>query len=228
MSLVPKKKPERTTFFASKISPWTTNSAALNVEPAAVATLDTRVEAARDAQATFVAARAAARSAGINYDQAVRGMTLAGTAIISQIRTTAQTGGDAIYALADLPAPPTPRPVPAPGTPSDFVAALGGDGSVKITWKCVNPRGSTGTMYQVYRRVGGAGEFSYVGGVGAKEFTDSAVPAGATTVTYQIQAVRSTAAGGWAQFNVNFGTSAGGATTATVAASTVAAPRLAA
>jgi hypothetical protein len=31
------------------------------------------------------------------------------------------------------------------------------------------------------------------------------VPAGSSQVTYQIQAVRSTAVGPWAQFNVNFG-----------------------
>jgi hypothetical protein len=35
-------------------------------------------------------------------------------------------------------------------------------------------------------------------------------------VTYQIQAVRSTAVGPWAQFNVNFGVSSGGAMTASV------------
>jgi len=38
---------------------------------------------------------------------------------------------------------------------------------------------------------------------------DATIPAGSSQVTYQMQAVRSTAAGPWAQFNVNFGTGAG-------------------
>ena len=51
----------------------------------------------------------------------------------------------------------------------------------------------------------GEGAFEYLGGAGEKKWTDSTLPAGATQITYQIQAVRSTAVGPWAQFNVNFG-----------------------
>jgi hypothetical protein len=46
----------------------------------------------------------------------------------------------------------------------------------------------------------------YLGGCGPKQFTDRTIPAGVSGVTYQMQAVRSTAVGPWAQFNVNFGT----------------------
>ena len=53
-----------------------------------------------------------------------------------------------------------------------------------------------------------------------KEFTDQTVPAGSSQVTYQIQAVRSTAAGPWAQFNVNFGTSSGGTMISSITEST--------
>jgi hypothetical protein len=60
-------------------------------------------------------------------------------------------------------------------------------------------------------------EVEYLAGVGAKEFTDATVPAGSSQVTYQLQAVRSTSVGGWAQYNVSFGTeSGGGATIASV------------
>jgi hypothetical protein len=61
----------------------------------------------------------------------------------------------------------------------------------------------------VYRKVGGEAEFTYRGSTGEKKYMDNALPAGATQVTYQIQAVRSTAVGGWAQFNVNFGVVSG-------------------
>ena len=60
-------------------------------------------------------------------------------------------------------------------------------------------------MYQICRRTAATGEFAYLGGAGEKKFVDTTVPAGAPQVTYQIQAVRSTAVGPWAQFNVNFG-----------------------
>ncbi len=72
-------------------------------------------------------------------------------------------------------------------------------------------------QHQLWRRVGGTGDFAFLAGVGAKKFTDNTVPAGSSQVTYQVQAVRSTAVGEFAQFNVNFGVSGGtGAMTAFV------------
>ena len=82
-----------------------------------------------------------------------------------------------------------------------------------------------GTIYQVSRRTGATGAggaFVAVGGTGTRSFVDPTVPAGAAAVTYQIQAVRSTAVGPWAQFNVNFGVSGTGMT------ATVVGPKLAA
>lgn len=118
----------------------------------------------------------------------------------------------------------TPTPVGDPGTPEALDVALDGAGGLILKWKCPNPAGSVGTMYQVYRRVTPTGEFTYLGGSGEKKFTDSTIPAGSSQVTYKIQAVRSTAVGLWAQFNVLFGVSGGGEMTASVEA----APRLAA
>ena len=55
------------------------------------------------------------------------------------------------------------------------------------------------------------------------------MPAGSSQVTYQIQAVRSTAVGPWAQFNVNFGvSSAGFAIVKSVTESAPTPPRIAA
>jgi hypothetical protein len=117
---------------------------------------------------------------------------------------------DAQRAQLGLTVPAQRRPGRAPGTPSDFKVTLASDGSLTMTWKCDNG-GVGGTMYQIFRRVGAVGEFQYVGGAGGKKFIDATVPAGASQVTYQIQGMRSTAIGQWAQFNVNFGTSGGNA-----------------
>jgi ribosomal protein S11 len=110
----------------------------------------------------------------------------------------------------------TPSPKGNPGTASNFKVALNGDGSIDLTWKCNNPAGTTGTIYQIFRRIGAVGEFEYLGGVGDKKYHDTTIPAGTATVTYKIQAVRSTAVGDWAELNVNFGTAAGGGMTASV------------
>jgi hypothetical protein len=81
-----------------------------------------------------------------------------------------------------------------------------------------------GTTYQVSRRIGTSGSFSIIGGSGIRSFTDNTLPSPLSSVTYQIQAVRSTAVGTAAQFTVNFGTGAAGEVTAFVTA----APKLAA
>lgn len=123
----------------------------------------------------------------------------------------------------------TPAPRPAPGTPFKFAVGLSGDGSLTLTWKCNNPRGASGTIYQVWRRIGTltTAPFIYLGGVGAKRFIDNTLPAGTALTTYQVQAVRSTAAGPFAQFNVSFGVSDGGPVVEQAAEST-STPRLAA
>jgi hypothetical protein len=57
---------------------------------------------------------------------------------------------------------------------------------------------------------------SFFTGTDEKKFTDETLPGGSMSVTYQMQAVRSTAVGEWVQFNVNFGIGSGGAITASV------------
>lgn len=110
----------------------------------------------------------------------------------------------------------TPTIKPPPGKPERFVATVDETGAVQLGWKCPNPPGTAGTIYQVWRRTSPTGEFAYLGGNGAKRFLDQTIPAGASQVTYQIQAVRSTAVGAWAQFNLNFGVSNAGTVTAKV------------
>ena len=63
-----------------------------------------------------------------------------------------------------------------------------------------------------------------IGASGTRSFVDATVPAGTPTVTYQVQAARSTAVGLAAQFVVNFGVGGSGERVASV----VSAPKLAA
>ena len=54
-----------------------------------------------------------------------------------------------------------------------------------------------------------SGELTYLGWTGKKLFVDGTLPAGTAQVAYQVQAVRSTAVGEWAYYNVSFGTTGG-------------------
>jgi hypothetical protein len=217
MSVVPKKQLEKLEWCESHVAPWTTNAVAIGTTAAEVTAFETKTEAARAAMTAATAAKDAAKNATLALKNAIAALDVAAAGIVKQVRVKAETTNNPnVYVLASIPAPATPSPVGAPGTPSDFAVELFQDGSLEMAWKCVNPVNCTGVVYQIWRRVGGSGEFTYVGGVGEKKFLDTTIPAGSSFFTYKIQAVRSTAVGGWAEFNVNFGTSSAGAMTASV------------
>lgn len=155
---------------------------------------------------------------GVANDKATRSpmnLTLkdaAKSAMVAELRALARivqnapTTTNAIRDELNLPhRGASPSPLPAPGSPYKFAATLAGGGAVAISWKCDNPKNASGTMYQVWRRVGAVGEFQYVGSAGKKAFVDAAIPAGTSQVTYRVQAVRSTRAGEPAEYEVAFG-----------------------
>jgi hypothetical protein len=209
MALLPKNNADRVAFFNTRTGLWTTNATAIGTTTTAVTALSSLITTASSALAAQTTAQNAAKAATDAVKNAMDAMTNAGMAIIEQVRTKARSAGDSVYPLANIPAPATPSPTPAPGTPNNFSATLNADGSLTIEWKCASPGG--GVTYQVYRRVTPTGDFAYQANTGLKKFDDSTIPAGSSQVTYQVRAVRSTAAGAWAQFNVNFG--AGGIVT---------------
>lgn len=220
MAMVPSNKPDRIGFFETRIPTWTTNATAIGSTSADVTTVQTKTEAARTAYEAQLVAQAAAKTAVQACDQAVQEMLNAGMVVIEQVRTKARTAGDGIYTLADLPAPATPTSVGAPGTPFAIKTSLKPNGSIEMSWKCNNPTGCNGVIYQVYRRNESTGEFHYLGGAGQRKFVDTTVPSGAASVTYQIQGTRSTSVGDAAEFTVNLGVSGTSMSTAFLGTST--------
>jgi len=225
MSVVPNKYPQRVQFYEDHVTTWNNNSSAIGTNISKVQNLTTLMQQARTRLNEQQVALAAAKAATLAFNLAVESMSVEGASIIKQIRAQAETNGDSVYTLAQIPAPATPSPTAPPGTPTALKVTLDGNGALLLNWKCKNPKGTSGTIYQIYRKLGVSGEFTYLGGTGEKKFTDDAVPAGVTQVTYQIQAVRSTAVGLWATFNVYFGNNAGQTTSAAVVEN---APRIAA
>lgn len=143
-------------------------------------------------------------------EDGLRALRTAAGDSVRTIRAFAETQAkpSVVYNLAQIPPPAQPSPTPPPGSPTEFRIELLQTGPLKLMWKCRNPAGASGTMYEIMRRIGGGGEggaFTYVGTTGTREFLDETLPAGAGSVTYQITATRSTSRGVPAQFTVNLG-----------------------
>ncbi|MBL0870359.1 MAG: hypothetical protein IBJ18_07280 [Phycisphaerales bacterium] len=209
MGVVPETRLGKIQFYENHLGPWADNAVAIGLTSTAVAALGSLTSNARKAYDDAEAARQAAKAATQAYYNAVRAMHNgpgAGADMIEQIRNKAQsTNNPEIYTLAEIPAPATPGTIPPPGTPNDFTVGLLQNGAVELKWKCANPSGAQGTVYEVKRRSGAAGNFVYVGSTGVKNFVDETVSAGTASVTYQVTAIRSTQRGNPAQFTVNFG-----------------------
>jgi hypothetical protein len=222
-TVVPRDPLDKIGFYENHNGTWTTHATALGTSTTEMGVLTAKTTAARDAYDAQQQARTQARSATLLYHEAVREMGTAGSDVIKKIKAKAAVDGLSVYALAEIPAPGTPQPVGPPGTPTDFSVKLTPGGVLHLAWKCVNPPGAGGTIYQVARQLGLSGEMQIIGASGQRKFADPSVPAGTALVTYRIQALRSTVAGTANEFTVKFG-GAGGAMTAQV----VSAPKLAA
>ena len=218
MGVVPDNRLGKIEFYEAHITPWTTNAAAIGLLPAAVTALGAATTNARKAYNDHLAAQAAAKAATNAFYDKVRimhGSPGFGADMIQTIKTFAQTSNNPnVYVLAQIPPPAQGGTTPPPGTPFDFTVGLLQDGSLELKWKCSNPSGTVGTIYEVLRKVG-TGAFSFVGATGVKTFTDDTLT-GASPVMYQITGVRSTARGNPAQFTVHFGVGGPGLTIASI------------
>ena len=206
MSLVPDDKVGRIQYFETHLGKWTQNAAELGFSPAQIADMEALTQSARAALLEQRMKQSAAMAATLKLRLALDAMMTAGALMIRQVRMRAAIEGEGMYNLAWIPAPAKPSPIGAPGQPDNFKVSLNAIGAITLRWSCKNPRGAVGTVYQVWRRIGESGPFTCLGATGVKKFVDDTLPRGLAQVTYQVQAVRSTKAGPWARFDVNFGT----------------------
>ena len=226
MGLLPVNHAARIAWFQSRIAIWTSNATVIGTNATTVADVETKATAAADALAAQETAQNAAKAATQTLLDAMAALTNSGNIVIDQVRTRARAAGDGVFPLANIPAPAIGSPKPPPGQPTDLKVSLDATGALTLKWKCVNPPGARGTTYNVFRRIGASGEFTYLGGSGVKELVDETVPAGAALVMYKIQGVRSTSVGPWNTFNVFLGAETGGSTMVTSVAA--ASPKIAA
>ena len=221
MSIAPRKPAERVQFYRNKTSAtgaWKVNAVGIGSSAVTIDALNALAESAQAALDDAAAKRAAAKTATSNAKQAVAAMSSAGSDVIAAIKAKVASTGPSVWTLADLPEPATPAPVGPPGTATDFLAQLLQSGALKLSWKCPNPLGALGTVYEVQRKVG-TGAFVILGSTGKRSFEDVTLTAAmlaAGSVVYQITAMRSTVRGEPGTFLVQFGVGGGGEMTATV------------
>jgi hypothetical protein len=207
MRLVPEDNFGRIEFYKTRVGNWIERAAEIGISVETAETLQADVDAAWAAYQAALRARAAAEAATSKMNNAIEKMANTGAAVVSQIRGAAGFADDEnIYVLASINPPAKGSPIAPPGRPDWFKASIGGVGELTLTWKCKNPRGSAGTLYKVSRQISVNGPFEFLGVVGEKKFVDETIPPGTATVTYQVQAFRSTKAGPVAEYNVHFGT----------------------
>lgn len=220
MGIIPTRVQDQLDFFDQHQGVWSGNAAQIGISSSQATAFKTAAGAARaayTAQLDAAAARLVATNAASNARSQARQMC---ADLISLIKGFAnnQPNPDHVYDLAQIPPPASATTAPPPGTPSDFVVELLQNGTVKLKWKCQNPPGTSGTIYEVRRRAGqtAGSPFVFIGATGVREFEDDTLPAGGGPgggVTYEITAVRSTSRGNPATWNVTFGHASGGGLT---------------
>ena len=206
MARLPATRSGKISFYESHVPTWEERAAEIGVSSSMIANLAALTQAARDAFLRAQEARNAAEAATQAYHTAVATMNRAGVNVLTTIRVYASTTNNTgVLNIAKVDPRADNGPLPAPGTPIMPSTSLSQTGAVTLSWKCKNPRGSEGTVYEICRRVDGERAFTRVGTSGTRKYTDDAIPRGASTIVYQVTAIRSTRRGNPALFNVRFG-----------------------
>lgn len=213
MGVIPSKNVEQLEFFESHWPVWVANAAGIGVLPAAATSFKTLTQSARTAYDAAQNARNAAKAATTTQDSSLALARTAAADLIRVIKGYAeqQANPDAVYALAQIPPPAAPTPVPAPGQPTNVTVGLESNGAITLRWKAVNAAPGAGTFFSITRKLPGELNFVLVGNTGGKIFTDDTITQGTSGATYIIQGHRGQLDGPMSeQIGVQFGVGGGG------------------
>lgn len=207
MRILPKSPAQQVRRLTALVPTWAQQPDALGLSPARVAQIEGLLAQASAAQRRAYQARDAARSATLAFELATAALVRQAATAIRTIKITAKTSGTPVEILsrAHLPAPKPRGHIAPPGTPKNFTFTLGQTGLLLLKWECANPKESAGTTYAVSRRIGDHGDFEHLASRGKKHFTDTTIPAGTSSITYEVTAFRSTSRGMPGRYAVLFG-----------------------
>ena len=213
MPVVPQRVEDLLLWAEQHATLWTSVATQIGLTAGQATAFSAAAGTAQSDYAARLAAKQALDAAITESQDSVRDLRRSASDTIRFIRAFAESQNKpaVVYATAQIPPPAAPGPVGPPGTPFDFKAVLNPDGSMSIRWKCNNPVGAAGTVYTVRRRIGTTPNYEIVGATGSRRFEDDTF-GGGTTVSYIVQAQRSTQVGLQSSpFTVQFGTGGGGA-----------------
>ena len=197
---------------------WAANVAGLGITQAQSAALTAATDEARIAYDNAQKARDASKAATTEMKSEASQMRTVAASLLRSIKTYAEQQADpnAVYALAQIPPPSQPAPLPLPGKPNNIVVTLLATGAVQLTWDSENAAASSGVFFNVFRKLPGQTNFMPIGGTSGSTsvsrrmmFVDGTVPtsAAANGVQYVMQGQRGTSQGLMSDaITVQFGT----------------------
>lgn len=191
MPVVPSKRNDMISFFATRLPVWAQNPTAIGLTAAQAAELSARLNAAQTAAAEQLIMQAQAKAATEEANEVAASLRAFGGTLVNTIRAFAEASNNpAVFAQAQIPAPAAPTPAPPPSMPYDLKADIDNTGGVVLAFKSDHAAAHTGVFFEVRRRLDGQGGFTLIGTSGVKTFTDSAIPLGTTSAIYTITARR--------------------------------------
>lgn len=226
MGIIPQSKVERVEFCEAHAPVWNLNAAAIGLTAAQATAFKNLTSAARTAYDAAQAAKLSYRAAVTAQDAAIAAAVsgLGGASdLIRIIKGFAENSADpaAVYALAQLPPPAPPVPLPAPGVPTNIGVTLEPSGAVTLSWDAADAAAGTGAYFNVSRKLPGQTAFTLVGGSPGTNsesrrmsFTDFTVPTSAAGAgaQYIIQGRRGARSGEMSEaITVQFGIEGNGA-----------------
>jgi len=222
MSILPDTIVEQIEFCEQHEPIWAVAPASVGLTAPQLAALATATTDARKAYDEALAAREASKARTTTLRSEMATMRTVVADLIRQIKAFAelQSNPAAVYALAQIPMPSAPTPLPAPGKPTDFAIILNSDGSVTLSWTATDGSASSGAFFMVSRKLPGQTAFTGIGGAPGSttenrrpSFTDATVPTSAAGqgAQYIVQGFRGTRIGEPSDaVVVQFGTDSGG------------------
>lgn len=213
-NVLPNSREQTIQWFADRIDTWAAKAASIGLTVPQITALATMLAAAEGSQSTAIAARIASKDATVNFHTDTDTLKSYGADLIKVIKAFAESTGDpSVYAAASVPPPAPPTPAGAPVQPTELTATLLPGGSLRLGWKGTV---SQSAYFSIFRKAEGEAVFTLLDSTDEKFFDDDAIPVGANSLVYYIEARRDEFRVDSNHFLISFG--ATGATTLALAA----------
>lgn len=188
---IPSGRQQRLIWIEGLITQWGDNQALLGLTSAQVIDLATDIANARQAFSTVETIRTNSKSKTNTYYTQADNVHKKASEMLKVIKGAAAVSAtpEVVYDAAGITPNDPPSPAPAPEQPTINTATLGGNGSITLDFI---GNGPSGTVWQVFRMLPTQSTFAFIGNANPhiKSFTDTTVPPGTSTVTYQMRGTR--------------------------------------